>query len=159
MNPMDLRNDIVVFDMDGVLTQYNFEELGVKVLPEQEWIRENMQRDMYKFVKKTSLFDELINNMNPMDMYVLSTAFTSFEQNNKINLIEEQYGNIREDNIIFVAKDEYKAIILQELRDIYDKSNKQNKRIILIEDTARIMISVEELKDNRIKCYLISDFI
>lgn len=159
MNPLDLKDDIVVFDLDGVLSKYDFGELGFKLVSEHEWVRANMQMDMYSFVQKTHLFDELISEKNPMDIYVLSTAYTSFEQTNKINFLDREYGNIREDNIMFVARDEFKLDILKELRDIYDNAGKQDKRIVLIEDTVRIMASVEELHDDRIKCYLVSDFI
>lgn len=159
MNPMDLKDDIVVFDLDGVLSRYDFEELGIKLITEHKWVRANMQRDMYDFVLKTNLFDELIKEKNSMDMYVLSTAYTSFEQRNKINFLEREYGNIREDNVVFVARDEFKVDVLQELRDIYDCAGKRDKRIVLIEDTVGIMASVEELKTDRIKCYLISDFV
>lgn len=159
MNPLDLKDDIVVFDMDGVLNKYDFGDLGFKIVTEHEWVRRNMAMDMYSFIKKTSIFDELIKEKNPMDMYVLSTAYSSFEQNNKINFLDREYGKFREDNIIFVARDEFKVDILKELRTIYDNSKKKDKRIVLIEDTVRIMASVEELHDDRIKCYLVSDFI
>lgn len=159
MNPLDLKDDIVVFDLDGVLSRYDFEELGFKLIKEHEWVRANMQRDMYNFITKTSLFDELIREKNSMDMYVLSTAYTSFEQRNKINFLEREYGDIREDNIIFVARDEFKVGVLQELRDIYDLAGKCDKRIVLIEDTVGIMASIEDLKTDRIKCFLISDFV
>lgn len=105
------------------------------------------------------VFDELIKEKNSMDMYVLSTAYSSFEQTNKLNFLEREYESFREDNIIFVARDEFKVDILKELRDIYDNVGKQDKRIVLIEDTVRIMASVEELHDKRIKCFLVSDFV
>ena len=159
MNPLDLKDDIVVFDIDGVLVKYDFGKLGFKIMPEKEWIRANMQMDMYSFMEKTSIFDELISTLNPMNMYVLSVASSSFEQNNKINFILENQPNIREDNIIFVSQNEYKVEILKELREIYDKARKGHKRIVMIEDNTLIMASIEELKDERIRCLLVSDFI
>lgn len=160
MQPLDLINDIVVFDMDGVLNKYDFGELGVKIMSEHEWVRANMIVDMYStYIEKTTLFDELIEQKNPMDMYVLSTAFSSFEQNNKLNFLEQAYPNIRPEHVMFVARDEFKVDILKELREVYDKEGKQDTRIIIIEDTVGIMASVEELHNDKIKCYLISDFI
>lgn len=159
MKPLDLKNDIIVFDIDGVLAKYDFGTLGGKIFTEHEWIQRNMQKDMYKFIQRTHLFDELIQEKDSNDLYILSTAFSSFEQNNKIEFLGREYGKFREDNIYFVARDEYKVDILKELREIYDKEGKLYKRIVLIEDSVQIMASVEELRNERIRCFLISDFI
>lgn len=159
MNPLDLKNDIVIFDIDGVLAKYDFGDLGRKIIPEHEWVVRNMQKDMYKFIQRTHLFDELIHEKNSNDMYILSTAFCSFEQNNKIEFLDREYEKFREDNIYFVARDEYKVDILKELREIYDKEGKLYRRIVLIEDSVQIMASVEALRNDRIRCFLVSDFI
>lgn len=50
MDTLDLKNDVVVFDVDGVLAKYDFGDLGKKIIPEHEWIVKNMQKDMYKFI-------------------------------------------------------------------------------------------------------------
>lgn len=39
MKPLDLKNDIVVFDIDGALAKYDFGDLGKKIMPEHEWIQ------------------------------------------------------------------------------------------------------------------------
>jgi len=159
MNPLDLKDDIVVFDMDGVLNRYNFPELGFKIYSEEGWIRKNMEIDVYSFAEKTSLFDELIESKNSMDLYICSAAGTSFEQTNKIRFLEEKYPNFREDNIIFVGKTEFKIEVLKYLRDLYDSHGKQDKRIVIIEDTVSVLDAVEKLNNPMIKCYLVSDFI
>ena len=159
MKPMDLIDDIVLFDIDGVLGKYDFGELGIKIIPEHEWVRKNMIIDAYTFIQKTNIFDELIRSKNTDELNTLSVAFSSFEQRNKIRFLKENYNNISENGIIFVAKDEFKVDILKELRNIYDIVGKKDKRIVLIEDNVGIMASVEELKNDMIKCYLISDFI
>lgn len=164
MTTLELENCIVVFGLNGVLSRYNFDRFGTKALDEHTWLSRNMQEDMYRFTKKTSLFDDLINKKCPMQMYVLSTASSSFEQKHQLNFLEENYPNIREDNVIFVAKDEYKVDILQELRDIHNKHNRYGyesttNRIVLIEDKPSILKQVEELRTSEIKCYLVSDFI
>ena len=159
MRPLDLIDDIVIFDMDGTLNKYDFKELGFKIMEEHEWVRMNMQIDAYEFAEKTTLFGELIEKKNPMDMYVLSCAGCSFEQNNKINFIMREYPNIREEHIVFVAQSRYKVDIIKELREIYDKSHKQDKRIVIIEDNIGVLQDIENLHNDRIKCYLVSDFI
>lgn len=159
MNVMDLQDCIVVFDIDGVLSRYDFGELGFKLISEPGWVRANIETDIYQFTTKTSLFDELINSKNSMDMYVLSVASSSYEQANKVRFIEENYSNIREDNIIFVARTSYKIEVLKYLRDLYDMHGKKHKRIIMIEDAVSVLDDVETLANDGIGCYLVSDFI
>ena len=159
MKVIDLREDILVFDIDGVLGKYDFGELGFKVLEERKWIVENMKRNMYDTVQKTSLFDAVIEYKNPMDMYVLSVALSSYEQNNKIDFILKNYPNIREEHIIFVSKPEYKVEILKRLRTDYDNSKKSKKRIVMIEDKVDTMADIENLGNDKLRCFLVSDFI
>ena len=159
MKPMDLVDDIVVFDIDGVLGKYDFKTLGIKIVEEHKWVRENMKRNMYETIDKTFLFDELIETKNPMNMYILSVALSSYEQENKKEFILRCYPNIREEHIIFVSESKYKVDILKELRESYDKSKKDNKRIVMLEDSVPVMKDVELVGNDKLRCFLVSDFI
>lgn len=159
MKALDLLNDIVVFDMDGVLNKYDFTDLGFKMQSEKEWVKLNMVMNPYEFAAKTSLFDELIEKKNSMDLYVLSVATSNFEQNNKISFLEENYPNFREDNILFVSDKAYKVEVLKYLREIYDNSSKRDKTIVMIEDNVDTLSDIISLNNDKIKCYLVSDFI
>ena len=159
MKPLDLKDSVIVFDMDGVLSKFDFGDLDIKIVPEHEWAKMNMMEDMYKYVQKTSIFDELIDTKNSMDMYVLSQTLSSFEQNNKINFLERNYPNIREDNIIFVGDTNIKIDILKGLREILDNTGKADVDLVIIEDSLSVLLDVTELNNPKIKCYMISDFI
>lgn len=159
MKPLDLKDSVIVFDMDGVLSKFDFGDLDIKIVPEHEWAKMNMMEDMYKYVQKTRLFDELIDTKNSMDMYVLSQTLSSFEQNNKINFLERNYPNIREDNIIFVGDTNIKIDILKGLREILDNTGKADVDLVIIEDSLSVLLDVTELNNPKIKCYMISDFI
>lgn len=159
MKPLDLKDSVIVFDMDGVLSKFDLGDLGIKIVPEHEWAKMNMMEDMYKYVQKTRLFDELIDTKNSMDMYVLSQTLSSFEQNNKINFLERNYPNIREDNIIFVGDTNIKIDILKGLREILDNTGKADVDLVIIEDSLSVLLDVTELNNPKIKCYMISDFI
>ena len=159
MKPLDLKDSVIVFDMDGVLSKFDFGDLDIKIVPEHEWAKMNMMEDMYKYVQKTRLFDELIDTKNSMDMYVLSQTISSFEQNNKINFLERNYPNIREDNIIFVGDTNIKIDILKGLREILDNTGKADVDLVIIEDSLSVLLDVTELNNPKIKCYMISDFI
>ena len=159
MNPLALEKAVVVFDMDGVLNKFDFGELGIKIIEEHEWAEANMERDMYKYVEKTNLFDMLINTKNPMDMYVISQALTSFEQNNKLAFLEENYPNIRPEHVIFVGDTKFKIDVLKGIRKMLDKEDKSYKDLVIIEDSIQVLIDVVKLGNPGIKCHLISDFI
>lgn len=157
MKLAELKDDILVFDVDGTLTKYDFPEF--KIAGKEEWISANIKRNMYTDAKPVHLFDEILESKNSSDLYILSVAFSSFEQNNKLEMLERLFPMFREDNIMFVADDSFKIYVLKYLRDLYDKEGKEHKRIVLIEDNVGIMSSIENLRDKRIKCYLLSDFI
>ena len=159
MKALDLLNDIVVFDMDGVLNKYDFTDLGFKMQSEKEWVKLNMVMNPYEFAAKTSLFDELIEKKNSMDIYALSVATSNFEQNNKMSFLEENYPNFREDNILFVSDKAYKVEVLKYLRELYDNSSKRDKTIVMIEDNVETLSDIISLNNDKIKCYLVSDFI
>lgn len=158
MNPLDLVDDIVIFDIDGVLAKFDFCN-GKKFYNDECWVQLNMNRDMYNNIERTSLFNGLIDELDPSRIYVISTACTSFEQNNKIKFIE-RIGKIRTDHIFFVGHDRYKKTILQELRYKYDRSShNHDRRIVMIEDSYSIMADIEQLQNEKLRCFLVSDFI
>ena len=157
MTLAELKDDILVFDIDGTLTKYDFPEF--KIADKNEWVPLNIKRNVYTDAKPIHLFDELLESKNSSDLYILSVAFSSFEQNNKLDMLERLFPMFREDNIFFVAHDQFKVYILQYLRELYDKEGKEHKRIVLIEDNVNIMSSIENLRNKRIKCYLLSDFL
>lgn len=158
MNPLDLKDDIVVFDIDGVLAKFDFGN-GKKFYEDESWVQLNMNKDMYKNIERTSLFNDLIEELDPSRIYVISMACTSFEQNNKLKFIDK-IGKIRADHVFFVANDKYKKTVLQELRYKYDRSsNNWDKRIVMIEDSCSIMADIEMLQDEKLRCFVVSDFI
>ena len=158
MSKPNLNNAVIAFDMDGVLNKYKFGVLGIQGLDAPQWVEANMLRNMYNFAEKTSAFDEIIESKNPMDMYVISVALTSFEQTNKLSFLEEHYPAIREEHAIFVGDTKYKVEVLKTLRQILDQTGKANKDLVMIEDDARVLLDITKLDNPRIKCYLVSDF-
>lgn len=153
-----LKDNILVFDIDGTLCKYNFQDFERKGFDAHSWIRLNMIKDMYDCSKPIKLFDDIIESHNQNNMYILGVACSSFEQRNKVNFIHKNFPKFRYENIIFVSDNCFKYDVLEELQIIY-KQMGYTKKIILIEDNASIMLDIE-LKDNHsIKCMLISDFI
>lgn len=159
MQPLDLVNDIVVFDMDGVLSKYEFGEEKIKIMDLKDWVRMNMKRDMYFHTPKTTLFDELIDEKNPLTVFVLSVAGSSFEQHGKLHFLERNYPFIEQDNVIFVADKSLKVAVMEEMRLAFDNMGKQDTRLVLIEDNVSVMQDIESLHNEKLRCFLVSDFI
>lgn len=159
MKLTDLKDSVVVFDMDGVLNKFDFSTLNIKIVPDHDWAKMNMMEDAYKYVQKTNIFDKIISAKNSEDVYVLSAALTSFEQANKINFLNREYPNIKNSNMMFVGETRFKIDILQGLREILDKNGKSHMDVVIIEDSMSVLLDVSNLDNPRIKCYLVSDFI
>lgn len=159
MNISELKDDMIVFDIDGVLAKFDFQKNNRKCWNENDWSRINITQNPYNNVVKTRLFDDIIKQKKPEDLCVLSTALTSMEQQNKISFIRKQYSKIPSDQIMFVADDKYKIIVLEALRKSLDNMGKTGKKISMIEDSFSILLSIQEYNHPAIRCFHISDFI
>ena len=159
MKLTDLKDSVVVFDMDGVLNKFDFSTLNIKIVPDHEWAKMNMIEDAYRYVQKTNIFSDLIGSKNTDDVYVLSAALTSFEQANKMRFLNREYPNIKNSNMMFVGETRFKIDILKGLREILDNTGKSHVDIVMIEDSMSVLLDVTKLGNPKIKCYLVSDFL
>ena len=159
MNMDTLKNDILVFDFDGVLTRFDFPAFNCKCWAPQDWIAVNLMDNPYKKVSRITLFDKMIKEKKTEELFVLSTALCSAEQNNKISYLKEHYPNIANDQMYFVGRDEYKKYVLLAMRKAIDGIYGHDKQISMIEDSASIMMDIEKLRRPNIRCYMLSDFI
>lgn len=154
-----LKDNILVFDIDGTLCKYDFPDFGVKCFDEHSWIHLNMLTDVYANAIPIRIFDDIIDSCNPNDLYSLGVAYSSFEQRNKINFMHKNFSKFKDNNIIFVSENKYKYDVLSELMEIYSQMGYTDKKIILIEDNSSIMLDVELKKNSNIHCMLVSDFL
>jgi hypothetical protein len=150
-----LKNDVVVFDIDGVLAKYNFPKFERKIFSTDEWISMNMSSNPYEQIERVTFFDNFMNEMDCNRLYTLSETFTSDEQWNKTAFIKDNFP-IREDNIIFVGNKQFKVNVLKEIRKWHEK---EGRRVTLIEDNVEVLASVERLDDKNIRCITISEFL
>lgn len=147
-------------DVDGVLVKYDFkDEVGGLMLKDKHtWIKANVTKDVYASAIGTTMFDDIIKN-HKYDVYTLSAAFTSFEEKSKIKYLMNRFENLKEENIMFVGDKNYKIEIMKILREKLDREGFYNVPLVLIEDTVPTMLMIESMHDERIRCFLISDFI
>ncbi len=149
-------NVILAFDMDGVLVSLDFTTLQRKCYDKDEWIQANMTFNPYNFVRKTTLFDEVIRKKDSEKLFLASVTHTMHESNNKIKYLKNNYPNIKEQNMYFVSDEESKIMLL---RVMLAKPDKESCRIVLVEDSFSTLNKIESLNNDRLKCIHISDFI
>lgn len=156
----ELKDCILVFDVDGVLVRYDFrdEDSGLMLKDKHTWIKANVKKDVYASAVGTELFDELIKN-HKYDVHILSVVFSSFEQKSKVKYLMNRFPNLKEENLIFVGDKNIKLDMMKILREKLDDEGLYDIPLVLIEDTVPTMLMIESLHDERIRCYLISDFI
>lgn len=147
--------DIIFWDIDGVLAKYDFPLYNKKVFEYHEWVKLNILNDVYIDVEPTTFFDDFINT-NSNKQYILSVAMTSSEMESKIRFIQNKYkGIFSKNDIIFVSNGQYKVDALlamsQKLNSYY--------RIVMIDDDASVMASIENLNNHKIRCFTLSDFL
>lgn len=155
-----LKDKIAIFDMDGVLTRYDFQELGKGFLTD-EWISINVKQNLYLDKgSKTELFDEAIKELGN-NAWVLSVALTIFEQRNKIEVLQALYPTIPEEQILFCAESRYKIPLIESLIKHNKLHNNTNKKIVLIEDKEELVydfVGRYKGKETPFELRLVSDF-
>lgn len=155
-----LKDKIVIFDIDGTLTRYDFNDSWKAFLP-NDWIKLNVQTNPYKKVKKTHIFDEIIAELGD-NAWALTAALSSSELRNKIEVIPELYPTMRPDHILFVSETKYKIPYIEGLieNNILQPIN-QDKGVVLVDDKDELVIEMKQrygwVMPFEIK--LISDFI
>lgn len=160
MTLQDLKDCVLVFDVDGVLVRYNFRDEvgGFRLRDQSSWIQANAKYDLYSSAEGTIIFDNIIKE-NKYEVYILSVAFTSFEQNSKIKYLTNRFSNLKAENIIFVGDKAIKVEMMKFLREKLDNDGLTDVPLVLIEDTVSTMIDVESMHNDMIRCHLVSDFI
>lgn len=152
-------DDMIVFDIDGILCKYDFGTLNKKIWEPHDWIRLNLRSNPYNHAVLTKIFDELIKLKKPDDLCTLSTALSSAEETNKREFLKKNYPKIPQDQVYFVGDDKYKVDVLMELRQSLNNLKMANKKIIMIEDSVSVMASIETMNIPLLRCMLISDFL
>lgn len=153
----ELKDKIVIFDFDGVLTTYRSTDDTVHTKT-VEYIEHHASGYAKAWASTRALktMQELIEKLNKNKVYVLSEAMTSFEMKNKDEFIRSNYDSIIPGHVMYVGQRTFKLILLEYLFNsgrfgIIPKSN-----IVVIEDNIQ---TISELEDAGFSCYHISSFV
>ena len=143
-----LKGKIVIFDFDGVLATYQSTSDKVHTDPLKYMdLHMDSSIDPYEYTRAPSIFKEIISELSPDNVYVLSQVDVSYEARNKIVFLKEHYPSIKADNILFVAKSSYKVKVVQHL---YDEARTKRSQtilksdIVVVDDSLEVITSVED---------------
>lgn len=149
---------LVFFDFDGVLSKYQTLSSNVNIYPDLEWVRWCIEvEDVFKHGGPSKTMSKIIEALGTDRVAVLSTAETSFEQNQKIEFIKKNYPTIDESKIYFVGRSEYKKVVMQAIYNLNYKYTCAESEIFIIEDSLDVISDIET--NTKFKCKHISFFI
>lgn len=141
----NLKEKYVFFDVDGTLSEYRFKdklyggrcpELGCQSL------EDFLFSDLFYKARPIKTMQNIISNLNPEKIFVLGTIVTNNEINQKYKWLEENYSNIKKENIIFISSTMLKPEVIIE----YAKKLKINiKDTVFVDDRLDVLRKAEEL--------------
>lgn len=138
----------IVFDFDGVLSQASENKV---LIPDFEYIMRAVNEDLFKYSRAPKTMQDYVEKLSKSTrVYVLSTTASSYEQYWKSAFIAENYKDIDKQDIMFVARDEYKDLILKA------RFSGELNHVIMIDDKASV---IAKLEASEIKCLHVSALI
>lgn len=140
-----LKGKYVFFDVDGTLAEYRFKdklysgkcaELGCQSLEDL------LFSDLFYKSRPLKTMQNIISKLDPDKIFVLGTIVTNNEVNQKYKWLEENYPNIKKENIIFISSTMLKPDVITQ----YSKKLKVNLQdIVFVDDRLDVLRKAEEL--------------
>lgn len=138
---LESKNSVIVFDVDGVLAPLEYGEYNHYYANDEEWAEEiERGTDFYDDVRVIKTMKDFIDTKNINNIYVITKAMNEKEFECKIRFLSKNYG-ILKDNCYMVYKDNEKLNRLDEIRD---KTNIDDRLIVMVEDTVSILNHIME---------------
>ena len=141
----NLKEKYVFFDVDGTLSEYRFKdqlyggrcpELGCQSLEDL------LFSNLFLNARPLKTMQNVISNLDPDKVLVLGTIVTNNEINQKYKWIEENYPNIKKDNIIFISSTMLKPDVIIEYAK---KLNINVSDTVFVDDRLDVLRKAEEL--------------
>lgn len=141
----NLKEKYVFFDVDGTLSEYRFKdqlyggrcpELGCQSLEDL------LFSNLFLNARPLKTMQNVISNLDPDKIFVLGTIVTNNEINQKYKWIEENYPNIKKDNIIFISSTMLKPDVIIEYAK---KLNINVSDTVFVDDRLDVLRKAEEL--------------
>ena len=142
---VNLKEKYVFFDVDGTLSEYRFKdqlyggrcpELGCQSLEDL------LFSDLFLNARPLKTMQNVISNLNSEKVFILGTIVTNNEINQKYKWIEENYPNIKKENIIFISSTMLKPDVIIEYAK---KLNININDTVFVDDRLDVLRKAEEL--------------
>lgn len=140
-----LKEKYVFFDVDGTLSEYRFNdklysggcpELGCQTLEDL------LFSNLFAIARPLKNMQSIISQLNSDKIFVLGTIVTNNEINQKYKWLEENYPNIKKENIIFISSTMMKPNVIIEYAKKLD-INLQDT--VFVDDRLDVLRKAEEL--------------
>ena len=132
----NLKEKYVFFDVDGTLSGGRCPELGCQSLEDL------LFSNLFLNARPLKTMQNVISNLDPDKVFVLGTIVTNNEINQKYKWIEENYPNIKKDNIIFISSTMLKPDVIIEYAK---KLNINVSDTVFVDDRLDVLRKAEEL--------------
>ena len=140
-----LKEKYVFFDVDGTLSEYRFNdklysggcpELGCQTLEDL------LFSNLFANARPLKNMQSIISQLNSDKIFVLGTIVTNNEINQKYKWLEENYPNIKKENIIFISSTMMKPNVIIEYAKKLD-INLQDT--VFVDDRLDVLRKAEDL--------------
>lgn len=140
-----LKEKYVFFDVDGTLSEYRFnDKLYSGGCPELgcQSLEDLLFSNLFANARLLKNMQNIISQLNSDKIFVLGTIVTNNEINQKYKWLEENYPNIKKENIIFISSTMMKPNVIIEYAKKLD-INLQDT--VFVDDRLDVLRKAEEL--------------
>lgn len=140
-----LKEKYVFFDVDGTLSEYRFnDKLYSGGCPELgcQSLEDLLFSNLFANARPLKNMQNIISQLNSDKIFVLGTIVTNNEINQKYKWLEENYPNIKKENIIFISSTMMKPNVIIEYAKKLD-INLQDT--VFVDDRLDVLRKAEEL--------------
>lgn len=140
-----LKNKYVFFDVDGTLSEYRYKdmlyggrctELGCQSLEDL------LFNDLFYTARPLKTMQSIIKSLDSDKIFILGTVATNNEINQKYRWLEENYPNIKKENIFFICSTMLKPEVIIECSKHF---NIPLNEIAFVDDRLDVLRKAEEL--------------
>lgn len=141
----NLKDKFVFFDVDGTLSEYRYNdilyggrcsELGCQSLDDL------LFNDLFYKARPLKTMQKIIENLDSDKIFILGTVTTNIEIDQKYKWLEENYPNIKKENIFFICSTLLKPEVIITYCNHY---NININEAIFVDDRIDVLRKAEEL--------------
>lgn len=140
-----LKEKYVFFDVDGTLSEYRFnDKLYSGGCPELgcQSLEDLLFSNLFANARPLKNMQNIISQLDSDKVFILGTIVTNNEINQKYKWLEENYPNIKKENIIFISSTMMKPNVIIEYTKKLD-INLQDT--VFVDDRLDVLRKAEEL--------------